>query len=493
MADLAQDDSVAMRIRFMGTAPAARELYFRGPVLEVFDGKTWHARATKPGQINLNEIDPVQADGTVRLYQVTMEPSRINQIPLLEGTLAAEPSPPYTEPQMHREGLSWLSSSPVMERVQIDARAWHIVQYGPERTPVAWRTWLQLPAGLNLRTISWALQLRQQASQDGQSAPDASALSQAVLRHIRQGGYSYTLTPDDEGLDDQGQADPNLIDRFWLERKRGFCEHFATAYVVIMRAMGVPSRVVTGFQGAELNPVDGLYVVRNSDAHAWAEFWQAGKGWVRVDPTAAVAPDRIERPRLANRARQPLPGPLSNIDPALLGHLRDYMEASNHRWNIWVLQYSRNRQLALLRDWGFSSPDWVDLVRLCGAVLVCISLIGLIWLWWTRPRSARTPWQKPLKRVHRALLAAGLLAPSNSPAPAPAMSWAGALESARANEQQRALIQPLITALRQLDTLRYAPVATSPRANLREGRALVEVIEQHARQWRALGRRHRAN
>jgi transglutaminase-like putative cysteine protease len=488
MAELAQDDSVAMRIRFTGPAPMERELYFRGPVLDMFDGKTWQARKPAPGQISPDESGPVRTEGPVRQYQVTLEPNRINQVPLLEGTLAAEPTAPYTEPQLHREGLNWFASNPLVERAQFDARAWHIAHHGPTQAVASLSIWLQLPPGLNPRTIRWARQLRLQTG-----VKDAQALSQAVLAHIRQGNFRYTLSPNADELDDQGLPQPHLIDQFWLDRQSGFCEHFASAYVVVMRAMGVPSRVVTGFQGAELNPVDGLYVVRNSDAHAWAEFWQAGEGWVRVDPTAAVAPERVERPRQAALARQPLPGPLANIDPAVWGRLRDYMDASNHRWNIWVLQYSRNRQLALLRDWGFDSPDWVDLVRLCGAVLIGTSLIGLAWLWWTRPRQARAPWQKPLQRLHRALVNAGLPAPAHCPAPAPALSWASTLQAARGNEGQRALKPPMLEALHQLDALRYAPPSTSARAAWQAGRQLVEAIEQQARQWRALAIKDRAN
>jgi len=225
-------------------------------------------------------------------------------------------------------------------------------------------------------------------------------------------------------LDGDGKPGRNLIDRFWLDGRSGFCEHYATAYVVILRAMGVPSRVVTGYQGAEINPVDGWFVVRNSDAHAWAEFWQPGEGWVRVDPTGAVAPERIDRPRQTFGRRNMLPGPLANIDPAVLGRIRDYMDASNHRWNLWVLQYSRHRQMQLLQDWGFSSPSSTDLIRLCGIVIACTSLLGVGWLWWTRPRTPRTPWQRPLMKVHRALLAAGLPEPDSSPAPAPAQTWA---------------------------------------------------------------------
>lgn len=490
VADLAQDDTVAMRIRFLGAPPPSHDLYFRGPVLDVFDGTTWQARSPKNGQPNIDDIEPARPAGPLLAYQLTLEPSRITAVPLLDGTLSASPTPPATEPQMRREGLSWIANSPLTDRTQLDARAWKVLHYGPTQPIALLNEWLQLPAGFNPRTLKWAATLRSQPDLVGAKA---RTLSDAVLQHIRQAGYRYTLSPGDSRVDEEGNPERNLIDRFWFDSKAGFCEHFATAYVVVMRTMGIPSRVITGFQGAELNPVDGLYVVRNSDAHAWAEFWSAGEGWVRVDPTAAVAPDRIERARQGFRNRQVLPGPLSNIDPALWGHVRAYVEAGNHRWNIWVLQYSRNRQMDLLRNWGIASPDWTDLVRLCGGILASISLLGVGWLWWTRPRLPKTPWHGPLLRVHRALQAAGLPVPTDSPAPAPALSWASALDKAKIKPAQLQVKQPLLDALHQLDALRYAPQSQPLKQTKKQRADVVRAIMQHAQQWRAATRRDKAN
>src|SRR5690606_759974 len=130
-----------------------------------------------------------------------------------------------------------------------------------------------------------------------------------------------------------------------------------------------------------------------------------GQGWQRVDPTAMVAPDRVERARQVFRHGNPFPGPLSNIDPAVWGRVRSYIDAGNHRWNVWVLQYSRARQMDMLKNWGFASPDWVDLLRLAGGMLLVISVLGMAWLWWMRPRTQATPWQRPMQRVHQALQA----------------------------------------------------------------------------------------
>src|SRR4030095_8943277 len=156
---------------------------------------------------------------------------------------------------------------------------------------------LHLPAGANPRPLPWSASLR---SDRRYADADARTLAQAVLEHIRRGGYGYTLAPGTYGDHDTAAA----IDEFWLARKLGFCEHFASAFVVVMRAMNVPARVVTGYQGTDRVPVDGYYIVRNSYAHAWAEYGLRGAGGVRADPTAAVAPDRV----LHSRHLQPATG-----------------------------------------------------------------------------------------------------------------------------------------------------------------------------------------
>lgn len=490
VSDLAQDDSIAMRIKFFGAPPSAKNLYFRGPVLDVFDGRTWHARANVPQLRDVKLPEKVEFKGAPVMYQITLEPSQISTLPLLEGTLDAVPTPPATEPQLSREGLNWTTNSALTDRAQIDARAWQDVRVTPQNGLGALRLWLQLPFGLNPRSLKWAAEFRAQPQLRG---ADARTLSNAVLKHIAQNDYRYTLTPGEDSLDDPAQPPRNLIDEFWMDRRTGFCEHFATAYVVVMRAMGVPSRVVTGFQGLGYNPVDGLFVVRNSDAHAWAEFWQDDQGWVRVDPTAAVAPERIERPRQTFRNRNPLPGPLSNIDPAVWGKVRDYMDAGNHRWNVWVLQYSRNRQMDMLKNMGFSSPNWLDLIRLAGGMMVGISMLGIVWLWWTRPRTRKTPWRRPLMRVHRALQACGLPVPTESPPPAAALSWLHALDRVPTHEKLAPIKQELQATLAQLDALRYAPHTNSKREAGQQRTALVERIEQLGQSWKAVKRRIQAN
>jgi hypothetical protein len=180
-----------------------------------------------------------------------------------------------------------------------------------------------------------------------------------------------------------------------------------------MRAMGIPARVVTGYQGTDPFPVDGFYIVRQSSAHAWAEYWQPGEGWVRADPTAAVAPDRIVRSRnLVPRAGFVV-GAFGNMSPELLATLRQNWEAVNNRWNQWVLSYSRGQQLDLLKGLGFKSPDWSDLAMLLIVALITLASAGAAWAWWDRRRV--DPWVRQMDSVRRCLALLGIAADPHEP------------------------------------------------------------------------------
>jgi len=515
VAELAQDDSVALRVRFLDTPPTPGELYFRGPVLDLFDGQNWtsslpglrkHTRNGQRGDVAMRPAQPsppgsdasttvAPAGRTVR-YQITLEPNQLRAVPLLDGTLEAAPSPPLTEPVLQRAGLSWVADRPVTERSQIDGVARLMTREAPPPPDaLTLRQWVQLPRGYNPRTLAWAADMR---SSPAFRDADASALAIALMRHIRQADFRYTLSPGDDAPDAQGRPVLHQVDQFWLDRRSGFCEHFAAAFVVVMRAMDVPARVVTGFQGAELNPVDGLYIVRNSDAHAWAEYWQPELGWVRVDPTSAVAPERIDRPRPPLRNAQGLPATLSKLDPAFWSGVRAYTDAANHRWNIWVLQYSRNQQMSMLSRWGVNSPDWTDLMRVCAGLLVLLSLGGLAWLWWRRPRTPRSAWHRPMVRLHQAMLAAGFEAPAHSPVPAPALAWSRQVQTtSNASEapmppQAQAAHAALLQALTALDALRYGAAsdtaANSFGARRAMRRTVDQAIAQAIAQAKALGR-----
>jgi len=179
-----------------------------------------------------------------------------------------------------------------------------------------------------------------------------------VLRQFREQPYRYTLEPPLLGR--------HSIDEFLYGTRAGFCEHYSGAFVFLMRAAGIPARVVTGYQGGEVNPIDGYMTVRQSDAHAWAEVWLRGRGWVRVDPTAAVAPERVHR-NLASAVELPAPFGIDALrgfslfnpgEDSLLGRLRNAMGAVNNGWNQWVLNYTPERQRGVLQNLQSSLADW---------------------------------------------------------------------------------------------------------------------------------------
>jgi protein-glutamine gamma-glutamyltransferase len=450
VASIAEDDSIALRVRFEGAAPPQHQLYFRGPVLSRFDGREWTRLVPSFPAPQRPRLD-LQVSGTPLRYEMTLEPSQLPLLPLLP-LLEMTPDLPGAAPAIpgwlivQRPDGQWQTDRPLVERQRITATAFLAHRHGPRQDVLGLRDLVDLPPNTNPRTLQWAAELR--ARPELHNA-DGLALAQAVLAHIGTGGFSYTLEPG-------AYSGDNTIDEFWFDRKLGFCEHFASAFVVIMRALDVPARIVTGFQGADPVLQDGWLVVRNSNAHAWAEIWLPERGWQRVDPTAAVAPDRISRSqRLA-----PPPGlvasAVNTLNPQLSAQLRAAWETLNNRWNQWVLNYSRGQQFDLLRQLGIQSPDWTDLASVLIAILCSAALGGAGWAWWDRYR--QDPWQRLQLRVQQALARRGVEVQAHH----------GPGE--RARRVRAALGQDgaaLADALQQLERDRYASDAALPRAALR--------------------------
>jgi len=397
MTEVASDDAIAMRIRFDGQAPPPAQMYFRGPVLTRFDGFEWTQLGLPFAPQSLPARPPVlETKGTPLGYEVTLEPLRLASLPLLEATTEIAPIDGYRV--VARDDLQWLADKPVLERLRFKATASTEYVLGAPRRFGELQDSLELPGGFNPRTVTWAREFR--ASHRG---ANATRLADALLEHIRRNGYSYTLSPGDYGR--------NAVDEFWLDRKEGFCEHFAAAFVVVLRAAGVPARVVTGYQGTDLPPVDGYYIVRQSSAHAWAEYWQSGVGWIRADPTGAVAPDRIGRSTRLAPPQGFVAGTLDAMNPRLFAELRSAWEAVNNRWNQWVLNYSRGQQFDVLKQIGFDSPSWEDLGLLLAGTLSGMALAGAAWAWLDRHHV--DPWVRQLERIRRALRSLGIAAASH--------------------------------------------------------------------------------
>ena len=429
VARLALDDSVAMRIRFDGPQPQPAELYFRGPVLSSFDGREWQSlRPTFPAR--LQPPAQLQVAGAPLRYEVTLEPSGRPWLPVLDAT-PEPPQLPVYAPRMTRE-LQWLASAPLHDIVRYRAESYPQFRHGPLRPMAGLQDYLDLPAGFNPRTLQLAAELRRDHA-------DAASLVVAALARLRRGGYRYTLEP--------GVFGQHSADEFWFDRKEGFCEHIAAAFVILMRAAGIPARIVTGYQGGERNAIDNFWVVRQSDAHAWTEVWLAGQGWLRVDPTAAVAPGRIGTLQRLQAPRGVVATAINTVSPTVALNLRAVWEAVNNRWNQWVLNYTQSRQLNLLRELGFTSPSWEDLGILMAGSIVLLSLAGVAWTLWGQRR--HDPWLRLFEAAQRRLRK-GEVSPSATPR---ALAEALLRQHGAADPQVQAIRRWLL----RLEALRYAP------------------------------------
>lgn len=353
VSQLAGSDAVAFRVTFEEEElPPAESLYWRGPVFWHTDGRNWSGDAQRlpPRPAAGPRFTPA---GVPVRYAVMLEPSRQRWLFALDL--------PYTAPEgaTHTDDLFLLADRPVRE-----LRRYAVTSYSAFRTaalePRERQRALQLPAA-NPRSVALGRSWRDEADSD-------EALVQRALAHFRFEPFHYTLSPPLLG------EDP--VDEFLFESRRGFCEHYAAAFTVLMRAAGVPARVVTGYQGGELNPIGGFLVVRQRDAHAWAEVWLEGRGWTRVDPTAAVAPERIARGgsellgRDGARARSGLAGGMVGD---LLERASQGWDALSIRWDAWVLAYGPDVQAALLGRLGLRS--WLALALGMAAALVLVLLL----------------------------------------------------------------------------------------------------------------------
>ncbi len=392
IARLALDESVAMRIKFAGKIPPQRDLYFRGPVLSTFDGRNW-----QPSRASLQRRQALPAnlrvEGEAIPYEVTLEPTNQPWLLVMEAATQSPVLPGYSNTM--EADLQWLTSRPIADVVRYKAASYPVFRHGPEQAAPGLQQFVDLPPGFNPRTLALASEIRRDPRY---AQAGAGALVQVALQRLRTGGYSYTLEP--------GVYGQHTADEFWFDRKEGFCEHIASAFVVLMRAMNVPARIVTGYQGGELNSVDGFWVVRQSDAHAWAEVWQAGQGWVRVDPTSAVAPGRTGAFQRLAAPRGTVAQAFGNFNPTLAAQLRATWEAVNNGWNQWVLNYTQGKQLDLLKNIGFESPAWEDLGYVLIGVIVLSSLAGGAWALWDQ--SQHDPWLRLLARVRKRLARAGI-------------------------------------------------------------------------------------
>jgi transglutaminase-like putative cysteine protease len=396
IARLALDDSVAMRIKFDGQAPPPSDVYFRGPVLSIFDGREWlpsKADVTSPFNLTASLV----VTGAPIRYQVTMSASSKPWLMVMDAAVQNPMLPGYQTTM--QTDLQWFLDRPANDALRYTAQSYSNFQHGPKTAVIALREFVELPPGFNPRTLALANDIRRDARYIQTST---GPLVDLVLNKLRTGGYGYTLEP--------GAYGQNTADVFWFDKKEGFCEHIASSFVILMRALDVPARIVTGYQGGEQNAVDGLWTIRQSDAHAWAEVWYEGRGWVRVDPTSAVSPGRTNASQRLAAPQNAVSQALTQLNPRFWLQLRANWEAINNAWTQRVLNYTQDKQLSLLRDLGFKSPSWQDLGFLLMASLLLISLLGAAWSLWER--SQHDPWLRLLGKARTELAKSGIVSTS---------------------------------------------------------------------------------
>ncbi len=370
LARLALSDTIAFRAEFEGEPPPQRLRYWRGPVLWDFDGRTWRMGPT--------EIVPFKAPtgGNARYrYSVVLEPHNRDWLFALESAASLPEHSRFTA-----DGQI-VARRAVRERRRYDLVS--ITDLAPDtrEDPADLRRARRLPEGFNPRATALADEWRRGSSSDAQ------ILARAV-EWLRSSRIAYTLEPPFLGRES--------VDEFLFDSKAGFCEHFSSAFVFLMRAAGVPARVVTGYQGGDLNPVDRIITVRQSDAHAWAEVYLRGRGWLRVDPTAAAVPSRIEA-GLARAVPEEESLPLM-MRPELkwLRSLRYDWEAITHKWNVWVLGYDPQRQRDLVAFVGMRDADWRSLTAALFTILGILMVLLVAWSLrrLTRPDPVQRAWHR---------------------------------------------------------------------------------------------------
>ena len=360
ISELSMSDEVAFRVSFDGDIPEPRDRYWRGLVLARFNGRTWSGREPSISGAAHGQIEFI---GERIDYEVTLEPTRQRWL------FALDIPHSWSLPQSFMGPEQYLARSiPIDQRISYKATSFTDFRLQTV-LPLSWYS--RLPEGSNPRSAELAQTMREQAGSN-------RAFVNAVLQKLNREEFYYTLEPPPLGR--------NPVDEFLFESRRGFCEHYASAFSVMMRSVGIPTRIVLGYHGGELNPMGGHLIVRQSDAHAWTEIWLDGLGWHRVDPTAAVAPERIEM-SASDAAFDGIGAAWGFSAPSRLLHqMALTLDALNAKWNDWILGYGPDTQNSFMEWLGMHEPSWRKMMlTLVGLVIGIIMIVSLLLMVRYRP------------------------------------------------------------------------------------------------------------
>lgn len=389
ISSLILSDAPAFRVEFEGPLPAAEARYWRGPVFDHFDGRSWQDSQPR-GRPSAQQTPTIQANGAALAYTLTLEPQRHHWLFALDAVDAT---------QLPADAYLGAGAQLLSERRTLERRRYSLTSHPQYRLDAAVAAndpkldrYLRLPAHSNPRTLALATNWR------ARFGSDAQIVQQALLM-FREQDFVYTLNPPPLGRDS--------VDEFLFDTRRGFCEHYASSFTFLMRAAGIPARVVTGYLGGELNPLGDYLLIRQSDAHAWSEVWLPGAGWQRVDPTAAVAPERVERGLAeALDLRAELPDFLAHRG-SLQAAIARHWDWINAQWNGWVLGYGPELQREFLSRFGLGQVRDM-LLALTVAVTAGLGLTGLLLLRRMRPAPVLDDALRQWQRLQRRLQPLGL-------------------------------------------------------------------------------------
>jgi transglutaminase-like putative cysteine protease len=361
ISNLIRSNEVAFRVDFKADIPPQSQLYWRGPVMAMFNGRRWYkSKSRSIGQVKISN------PGGATEYTITLEPNGEHWLLALDIPIQ------LVDDSVMTADFQLISKKEINDLRRYTTKSLLSYQIGQLESDDYLETTRSFPVNNNPRTIALGqeLALRYEKSED---------IVQHALAMFRNQNYVYTLKPP--------ILRDNEVDRFLFDSKRGFCENFAGSFALLMRTAGIPARIVTGYQGGEYNQVGNYLIVRQSDAHAWTEVWLEGKGWVRVDPTAAVSPSRIERGLDDALPDETSSFRIKNRNP-LFGKLLYNWDNLQHGWNDWVLNYDQNKQRNFLRDLDVGIEDLGDMVFALIAML--LSVTGGYWfISWYRERPGK--------------------------------------------------------------------------------------------------------
>lgn len=375
LSELALSDALAFRVSFDSSQPPApAQRYWRALVLSRFDGRSW--RQASPWQQGRLPGEQLVPDAPPQSYEIILEPGSQPWLVALDQPLAPASG------QRMTPFRTLVSPAPVERRIQYRLSSVPDYRLQPTLNDREREHYLQLPARGNERSRTLALQWWQQSGGQVQEF-----IGQMMTHYSRS--FEYTLTPGTLGRDS--------IDQFLFASRQGYCEHFAGASVFLLRAAGIPARVVTGYQGGEWNPYENYLQLHQYDAHAWTEVWLEGRGWTRLDPTAAVAPERIQSSAeqyFRQRGEAALGGGRAfGFNAGWLLRLQQRYDAFNFVWQRWVLNY-QSRQSDLLREWLGGLDPW----RLILALLLPLALVLAGVLGWPLLKGIRLGRRERLER-----------------------------------------------------------------------------------------------